>query len=414
MGMVGRPWVPQPRARAAPWLGLLLLVTAGCGDPTSSADPSPASSSTTSSISASPLTSPSTSLAPVVDPDHVVPAPGPLTSRLLSADMLVYSQDSLSSDMVERIRNLAGVTDVEPMSLAQVSIENRVINVAAVDPATYRRYTQVNSAQLEEEWQRVAGGELAMLPWLRSKVPVDADGYLRLGSSTDAPLVHIGAFAPQIPKVVDAVVNEKWGETLGMKPGNALIISTTITSPQSIREPIEKIAGDNASVQILGPDLDISVQQTAFLVGTVADAVGTFNYTVLAGGHIAPDPAWVSAHIATETVPILGSVTCNRLMFPQLRAALQEVVTSHLADRIHPGEYAGCYYPRFIAGTTKLSNHSFGLALDLNVPGNQRGTVGEIDRGVVAIFKKWGFTWGGDWHYTDPMHFEMNALIDPR
>ena len=78
-----------------------------------------------------------------------------------------------------------------------------------------------------------------------------------------------------------------------------------------------------------------------------------------------------------------------------------------------PGEYAGCYYPRFIAGTTKLSNHSFGLALDLNVPGNQRGTVGEMDRRVVAVFEKWGFTWGGHWRYTDPMHFEANAIVNP-
>ena len=80
-----------------------------------------------------------------------------------------------------------------------------------------------------------------------------------------------------------------------------------------------------------------------------------------------------------------------------------------LADEIHPGEYAGCYYPRFIAGSTTLSNHSFGLALDLNVPGNQRGTVGEMDRGSSRIFKEWGFAWGGDWNYTDPMHFEMDA-----
>ena len=93
------------------------------------------------------------------------------------------------------------------------------------------------------------------------------------------------------------------------------------------------------------------------------------------------------AHISTAEVPILGSVTCNTLIFPQLRAALQEIVDVGLADEIHPAEYAGCYYPRFIAGTTKLSNHAFGLALDLNVPGNQRGTVGEMDRGVVAVFE---------------------------
>ena len=32
---------------------------------------------------------------------------------------------------------------------------------------------------------------------------------------------------------------------------------------------------------------------------------------------------------------------------------------------------------------------------------------------MVAIFKRWGFAWGGDWGYTDPMHFEMNAIVDP-
>jgi hypothetical protein len=112
-------------------------------------------------------------------------------------------------------------------------------------------------------------------------------------------------------------------------------------------------------------------------------------------------------------VPILGSVTCNKAMLPQLRAALAEVVSRGLADEIHPEEYAGCYYPRFIAGSTQLSNHAFGLALDFNVPGNLRGTVGQMDRGVVDAFKRWGFGWGGDWSYTDPMHFELNRIVNP-
>ena len=31
----------------------------------------------------------------------------------------------------------------------------------------------------------------------------------------------------------------------------------------------------------------------------------------------------------------------------------------------------------------------------------------------MAIFQKWGFTWGGDWRYTDPMHFELNSIVTP-
>ena len=405
------------RRTAALMLSALLSLTAACTGSSSAVDPTDPSEPSTSAAAGESSGSPSPGTAAtgtvIADPEHAVEAPGKLTKRLLPADMLVYSQSPLSPRMIARIRALKGVVNVESMAMAQVAIEDKVPNVAAGRPGSYRRYTPEASAKLQEAWDRIAGGELGILPELRKKVPADKDGYLRLGNGATAPQIHVGAFAPQIPQV-DAVVNTSWIETLGMKPGNALIVSTGITSPQSVRQPIQKIAGDKASVQILGPDLDITVQQTAFLVGSVADAVGTFNYTVLGGGRIAPDPAWVRTHISTATVPILGRVTCNRAVIPQLTAALREIVERGLSNKINPSQYAGCYYPRFIAGSTKLSNHSFGLALDLNVPGNLRGTVGEMDRTVVSIFKKWGFAWGGDWSYTDPMHFEMNALIDPR
>jgi hypothetical protein len=100
-------------------------------------------------------------------------------------------------------------------------------------------------------------------------------------------------------------------------------------------------------------------------------------------------------------------------MLPQLRAALDEVVRSGLAGSIHPHEYGGCFVPRFIAhdAAKGLSLHTWGMAVDLNVPGNQRGTAGRMDRRVVAVFTRWGFAWGGDWRYPDPMHFEMDRVV---
>jgi hypothetical protein len=308
------------------------------------------------------------------------------------------------------------VQDVEVISLAQTVIENRGLRVAAVDPATYRNYTPTAAAAAQVVWDRVADGELALRKALEKKAPQDDRGYLGLGSTDDATPVHIGAYTP-LSDQIDAVVNNTWIKPLHMTPGNALLIRTGKTAPLTLRKPLEKIVGSNYSVQMVDAvaryGLDPDVVQTAVVVGTIADAVGVYRYSVLGGGRISPDPAWVSSHITTETVPILGQVTCNKLIFPQLKAALQDVQAQGLADKIHPDEYAGCYYPRFIAGTTTLSNHSFGLALDLNVPGNQRGTVGEMDRGVVSIFERWGFTWGGNWHYTDPMHFELNRLVRP-
>jgi hypothetical protein len=387
----------------------LLTGLAACGDDDSSgtATPRPTPSPTAGDPTATSTTEPS---------DEPSPGVGPRQGPLRNADILVFSKETLTDDMVERIRKVTGVRSVERLSMAQVSIENRAINIAAVDPATYRNYTELRSADLQEQWDRVADGQLALVKRLKRLVP--DDGALQLGSAVDAPRVVVGAFAPQIPQI-DAVVNKDVGEQLGMQPGNALIVAAyPLRAPESLRKPIEKIAGAAASVQRVDiaarRGIDINVQQTAFLVGSVGQAVGIYNYTVLPGGRlIAPEPSWVSTHISSEVVPILGRVTCNTLIFPQLRAALEEVVRDGLADKIHPNEYAGCYYPRFIAGTTTLSNHAFGLALDLNTPGNQRGTVGEMDREVVAIFEKWGFTWGGHWRYTDPMHFEANAIVNP-
>jgi hypothetical protein len=354
----------------------------------------------------------SSTTAPVADAEHAVAPPGERRGNLVPADLLVFDQEPLGDRLVARIDGLRRVERTERLSLANVGVENKVITIAAVDPGTYRNYTPYASAELQEAWDRVAGGELAVDPRVGRRIQ-DVEGFVKLGNDKDAERVHIGAYAPQVPQV-DAVVNVRWGEELGMPLGNALLVTTGIHSPRDVMKQVQRIVGRSAAVSILGPDLDPGSHQTAVLTGgSVAEAVGTFRYTVLGGGRIAPDPAWVRDNVRTEQVPILGEVTCHRVMLPQLRAALTEVQQRGLAGEIHPEEYAGCYYPRYIAGTTQLSLHSFGIALDVNVSGNQRGTAGEIDRDVVAIFKKWGFAWGGDWSWTDPMHFEMNALVSP-
>jgi hypothetical protein len=401
------------RALGTAMLPCLLVLTA-CDGSSRADDPD----SPSTSASAASETGGGQTAAPALDPAHAVDPPGKRTGAIAYSDIIVNGSETLDAATIAKVERLKGVQDVEAISLAEVPIENQALTVAAVDPATYRNFTMLNSALKDVVWDRVAGGELAIRPVLEKKLPIDKDDFLRLGSTDDAPAVHIGALAPLSPQI-DAVVNDTWIPTLKMVPHNALLIRTGSTSPITLRKPIEKIlSGTKASVQmtdvVAREGLDPNVVQTAVVVGTVADAVGTFRYTVLSGGHIAPDPAWEAAHITTQTVPILGSVTCNRAIFPQLIAALNDVQAQGLADTIHRGEYAGCYYPRFIAGTTTLSNHAFGLALDINAVENQRGTAGRIDRGVVAIFKRWGFTWGGDWRYTDPMHFEMNTLVNPQ
>ena len=123
-------------------------------------------------------------------------------------------------------------------------------------------------------------------------------------------------------------------------------------------------------------------------------------------GWIAMDPAWVSAHIQTRTVPILGKVTCNAALFPQLTGALQEIQDRGLASLIH--STAGCFAARMVAAnpTSGISQHAWGAAIDINAPENVFGATPTQDARVVRIFRKWGFLWGGDFAIPDGMHFE--------
>jgi len=341
------------------------------------------------------------------------PDPGKLTGSLLTPDVLITSSTTIPADLVKGIRNVRHVAAVEPLSLGSLSVEGRTLTVAAVDPARYRRFTPVQTAQADDVWGRVAGGEVAVDPTLPKKVIEEGD-LLALGDSDDAEKVHVGAFAP-LSKGISAVVNYKRGGQLGLPQDNALLVSTGTYTPSALAKEMRQVLGDKASLTILALEFDVDGYQTAVLTGSsVASKVGSFSYTRGPNGTIRPDDRWIAEYIRTEPVPILGNVTCNKGILPQLRAALNEIVQRGLSDKIHPDEYAGCYYPRYIGRNPAngLSLHSWGIAVDLNVPGNQRGTVGEMDRTVVSIFQKWGFAWGGNWNYTDPMHFEMNQVVD--
>lgn len=386
-------------------LAALALAAAGCGGSSITPPGSAAKSPTRTDV-------------PEEMRDVAMPRPGKVKTPLFTQDLLVYSQDPLPADVVTAIKGVRGVQAAEQFSMASFFVEEQQVSYAAVDPDTFRRYLPASTAQMTEIWDRVADGELGVTKAIRNAVAVH-DDEVQMGNAKDAPTLHIGALAPfnepYNAAFINAVVNERWAPRLHMPEGNALLISTGQADPVAMQPQLAKLAGDKASVQVLGPgrNLDPSRPLTAVLTGgSVAQAVGSFTYTANPDGSVNPDPRWIAQYIRTEQVPILGTVRCNKAMLPQLRAALTEIVQRGLASKIHPNEYGGCYVPRFIGHDPAqgLSFHTWGTAIDLNVPGNQRGTVGTIDRTVVDIFRKWGFNWGGTWRWTDPMHFEMAQL----
>ncbi len=407
--------VARRRAQLAAGLSALLAAAllAACGAPGNDAEADPSKAS-------APASDIPTNAA---DPGRAVSAPGEFDGKLYGDDLLLVSQKTIPDDELEDLLAVTigsgkaakkAIAAHTRLSYGNFTADGKLYNVAAVDAAKYRAFTGGDSARFQAQWDRIAGGEAAIARNLQKQIPLNGDGFVEVGKKS----IHVGAWSPAEVDSVDVVVNARWGEELGLPKDNAILLNTGISSPQAVREVIERTFGAKrfsiTALDIVAQKgLDLDTFQNVIPVGAFRDAVGVFRYRPIGGGRIAPDPAWVRSHIVTEAVPILGTVTCNKYMMPQLKAALAEVVKRGLAKEIHADEYAGCYYPRFIAGSSSLSNHSFGLALDFNVPGNQRGTVGEMNREVVSIFKYWGFGWGGDWSFTDPMHFELDRIVNP-
>jgi nucleoid-associated protein YgaU len=96
-------------------------------------------------------------------------------------------------------------------------------------------------------------------------------------------------------------------------------------------------------------------------------------------------------------------------------AALTDILLDETERRgyvLHP-EQCGGYNNRPIKGTNKPSNHSWGLAVDLNWNLNPESHDSKahtnLPSWVPQLWNRYGYAWGGDYQGThrDPMHFEF-------
>lgn len=80
----------------------------------------------------------------------------------------------------------------------------------------------------------------------------------------------------------------------------------------------------------------------------------------------------------------------------------------------------GTFNWRPIAGTKRLSAHSYGIAIDINPDMSSYwrwdkvySYKNKIPREIVEVFEKHGYIWGGKWYHYDTMHFEYRPELLP-
>ena len=106
--------------------------------------------------------------------------------------------------------------------------------------------------------------------------------------------------------------------------------------------------------------------------------------------------------------------------FHKIVAKLSNELDNHPEFQKYISNIGGTFNWRKIAGTNRLSMHSFGMTIDINVKysdywqwnckctdeSKKLTYQNKIPLEIVKIFEKYGFIWGGNWIHFDTMHFE--------
>lgn len=125
-------------------------------------------------------------------------------------------------------------------------------------------------------------------------------------------------------------------------------------------------------------------------------------------------------------IPQLSVITCGKEMgmlfhrkaAKQLIAFFALIEDKGLLHKVLT--FNGSYVPRLVRNSkNRLSNHSFGIAFDINAQWNglackpaalgKEGSVKEL----VPLAHRCGFYWGGHFSRKDGMHFEIAEIVEP-
>lgn len=99
-------------------------------------------------------------------------------------------------------------------------------------------------------------------------------------------------------------------------------------------------------------------------------------------------------------------IQCHRVMVHPLAKAFQNLWDTGQAKNLKT--YDGCWVVRNARGSSFLSMHAFGLAIDINAAENPfHNDNFAMTEKFAGCFEQAGFTWGGRWNNPDAMHFQI-------
>lgn len=377
-----------------------------------------------------PATSPDEAPTPSTRPTE---APAEVADDSAPATLVMWARGGLPPVVAERAARLPGVlvaTHVRSETLGLVGARRadgtvvtdlddgwRIpVEVVAVAPQAAARTLRAGPDR--ESVAQLRPGEVLLPASSARRRNVDVGGQVDLMDHRD--LVVAGVVADGTLGDAELIAHAADARALGLKQEGSLLLAHDGQRDPGFTDRLEALAPEGTRVRVVGARPDEEPRRASLVLGLdeVKDRFGEFAFRDDdPDREVYPQRAWLREAITVGEVPILGRVRCHREVLDDLRRALQSVVEAGLAGEIDPSEYGGCYHPRRIgAGSERLSRHSWGIAIDINVDFGEPGMGPPPDPRVVAAFADAGFQWGGVFLSPDNHHFEWvgnRATTDP-
>ena len=157
------------------------------------------------------------------------------------------------------------------------------------------------------------------------------------------------------------------------------------------------------------------------------ETLEAFYGPLVLGASGRPTIKWEREHLSSFATPYplalswdpakkVSRITCHTKVADSLARILKAILALYetqdtiVKARMHL--YGGCYCFRPSRGSNRLSVHAYGATVDLDPEANPMGkpydpAAGMMPQPVIDIFKKEGWTWGGDFkNRPDCMHFQ--------
>ncbi|MFP5309923.1 MAG: M15 family metallopeptidase [Actinomycetes bacterium] len=412
------PRAVRPRRRRTPALLATLLVAAGActGTVTPGQDraaPSTASPDATSTDPGDdPSRTPDDPAAEPADPRGTLLAwgRGDITVDLVDVVAALPSVDAVAHTRSETLGLVAAFDAAGAGALDLPAGFAVPVDVAAVDPATHPDVLAPGPHR--DAVAALRPGEALLTDTGAALRRIGAGG--RLGFTGGTVLRVVGVVSDWTAGRAEVVAHVADADALGIEPDGSLVVRHTAgagAETDALADALAATLPADVTARVVDAGTGGQEARRAPLVLSLSQVKERFGEPAFRPRdgvrEVDIDPAFRDEHVVTREVPLLGSVTCHAGIIDDLTAALEDVVAAGFGGWVDPARYGGCWYPRRIrTDGARLSRHTWGIAIDINVDLAQPGG-GEVPpEEVVAAFARHGFRWGGDFLTTDNHHWE--------